>query len=162
MRTLLISLLFLIGFNVYAQTGADVRTDVVYEKTLSADSAATVSDYFDVFTLYSDTLAFIVEVVEADSLDIANPISGDSLAISVRMLPKSPGGFMDTTTVTYWTTVVSKTATQGRVAFGTNIPLLPSQTYGAKGYITATNTTGGKQKFRIRVYAIRKFNNKRG
>lgn len=157
MKTLFVLLFILVG---YAK--AQVNTyDPVYEKSMKATTGQTLTEYFQIGGIDSDTLSFIVEVVTADSLDLANPLSGDSLAITVKMLPQSPGGFTDTTTVTYWTTVVSKTATQGRVSFGTGIPLGPSKVFGATGYISVTNTTGGTQNFQLRVWKIRKYINRR-
>lgn len=157
MKTLLVLLFALIGY-----ANAQVNTyDAVFEKSMRATTGQTLTDYFQIGALDSDTLAFVIEVDSADSLDAANPLSGDSLAITVKMLPQSPGGFTDTTTVTYWTTVVSKTATQGRVSFGTGIPLGPAKIFGARGYITVTNTTGGTQSFKLRVWKIRKYVNRR-
>lgn len=158
MKSLLVTLLLLIGYSAYGQNGgSDLQWEIVYDKSTRIAAADTLIEYFEGINLYSDTLSFIVEVIQADSLDAANRLSGDSLAITVKMLPRGPGGATDTTTVPYWTTVVSKTATQGRVAFGTDIPLLPSHQFTARGYISAINTTSGYQNVQIRVYAIRKF-----
>lgn len=158
MKSILISLLLLIGFNAYAQNGgADLQWEIVYDKSTRIAGADTLNEYFEGINLYSDTLSFVVEVIQADSLDAANPLSGDSLGITVKMLPRGPGLATDTTTVAYWTTVVSKTATQGRIAWGTNVPLLPSQQFTARGYITIVNNTTGYQNVKVRVYAIRKF-----
>lgn len=157
MKKIILLLLFVLSTSIYAQVGQDVRTEVVFEETFSIATGATSTRTTKPFKTYSDTLSFQIEVASADSLDAANPLSGDSLTIAFKILPLSVGGLQDTTTVTYWTTVVSKGAKQGRVAFGDNVALTSSKQFSALGYISVTNVTAGTQSVKVRVYAIRKF-----
>jgi hypothetical protein len=157
MKKIILLLLLVLSTTAYSQVGQDVKSEVVLEESFTIDSSATSTFYSKLFSIYSDTLSFQIEVTSADSLDAANPLSGDSLTIAFKILPLTVNGLQDTTSVTYWTTVVSKGAKQGRAAFGDNVALTSSKQFRAKGYMTVTSAATGKQKVKIRVYSIRKW-----
>jgi hypothetical protein len=147
----LILLLLLIPTFMLAQPKIEV--DEIWTKTFSLDSNTYTDEFF--FRTSGDSLAFQVEVVSA-SLGNTSP-AGDSLNITLRMLPVSQTLLRDTTSYTYWTNVLSKTAPQGRVAFGNNISLPLSKQVSAVGRVSVTNAKGTRQSVTVKIYAIRKW-----
>lgn len=154
--------LFMLFTTAKSRTGEDVITDLVFSQQIVMDSNEVKFIYFDVPSIYSDTLSFVIEVTKADSLRKANPNTGDSLDIEVKILPKSPGGYYPHKDTSNYLLVVDKIATAGRVSMGTNVPLLPSQQYGARATLKVKGLFLTKQSAYIKIYTVRKFNNVRG
>lgn len=156
MKKLLILLMLLSSIALKAN---EPTIDLVYDETISIDSAYSkefrLSDkVIGGFRMYSDTLSFQLEVASATGLTTSN--AGDSLDITFKLLPISYNGLQDTTTYANWLTVLTKGEDQGRVAYGSQVPLLPSQKHAGKGYITILNKKyPTKQTVRIRIYAIK-------
>lgn len=168
MKYIFLFFMLFIAFTATAQNRSPyTQIDVVFDKTFTnIDSGMVRLTPGIQFSLDADTISFIIEVSDWQHND-TNFVTFDRIFAQVGMSKLSPGGFADTTFAdsnftTNLTQVVAKGVTERNVGWGTPISLTSAER-GGKGllyvrqYPILTSTAFKLQKYRIRVYSIKKW-----
>lgn len=144
-----------------------VRTDevLVIDNKLSASDSLTFTS--NKFSIYADSTSFVIEVLSDDSTRVASQMvigtdtttitaNDDGLEITAKIRYLSPTNLYLPEPWGDLTTVVSKAADAGRVAFGYGI-LVPiaSQNNKARLEVMVKNTNDSSINYRAKIFCIR-------
>lgn len=139
-------------------TGADnynkIDVETVFEKEFTLDANEVDTVVTGIFPIYCDSLSFVAEVVSADSLSA----DGAKVDVDARIRYMTVRGTADTTAYANLTRAVVMLAAENNAKFGSTLNL-PSSKKGSRARleIYAKNTNDGKQKIKIRIYAIKEW-----
>jgi hypothetical protein len=133
----------------------EIKYQEVFYKTFELDSSASDTIEGKMFIPYCDSLAFVVEIVSADS---AYTYDGSQIAVDARIRHLTTSGLSDTTQYANLQSAIIKASDEGVAKFGAIITQNTAQAGSrARLEVNVTNADDGIQKFKVRVYAIKRW-----
>lgn len=159
MRNLILILLGVVTFAMTALAQPpypyDTKYDEVFYKSFNLDTSAVDTVTGPLFVPNGDSLSFVVEIVNADS---AGTTDGSQIAVDARIRYVTVSGLPDSTAYANLQSAIVKASDEGEAKFGAVVPVNNSrQGSRAKLELNVTNSEDGRQEFKVRVYAIKRW-----
>jgi len=169
LKYLLIAFIVILSVN-QSQAQKSLEWKKVFEQSATWSSTGVDTLYGDQFSMYCDTIAFVIEVQNyawvgwndstRKAVQALNQESIDSLAITVygQFFPATGSGIADTVVIGGMTSLVGKLAPEGAAAWGAPVNVSFAKKNGmCRVWIVATNKRAKAVSASITIWAVKKF-----